>query len=56
MPGLIAAQALAQVGARLWAQWSQLLGCGSGLSCSTARGIFLGQGWKLCPLHWRVDS
>ena len=27
-----------------------------GLSCSTARGIFLDQGSNLCILHWQVDS
>ena len=27
-----------------------------GLSCSTARGIFLDQGSNPCPLHWQVDS
>ena len=26
------------------------------LSCSAARGIFLEQGLKLCPLHWQMDS
>ena len=26
------------------------------VSCSTARGIFLGQGSNLCLLHWQVDS
>ena len=28
----------------------------SGLSCSTARGIFPDHGQNLCPLHWQVDS
>ena len=27
-----------------------------GLSRSGARGVFPGQGMKLCPLHWQVDS
>ena len=27
-----------------------------GLSCSSASGIFLDQGWNPCPLHWQVDS
>ena len=27
-----------------------------GLSCSTARGIFLDEGLNPCPLHWQVDS
>ena len=27
-----------------------------GLSCSTARGIFLDQGSNLHPLHWQADS
>ena len=27
-----------------------------GLSCSSACGIFPGQGWSLCPLHWQADS
>ena len=27
-----------------------------GISCSTACGIFLGQGSNPCPLHWQVDS
>ena len=27
-----------------------------GLSCPEARGIFLGQGWNLCPVHGQVDS
>ena len=27
-----------------------------GLSCSVAHGIFLDQGWNLCPLHWQADS
>ena len=27
-----------------------------GLSCSTACGIFLDQGFNPCPLHWQVDS
>ena len=27
-----------------------------GLSCPEAHGIFLDQGWNLCPLLWRVDS
>ena len=26
-----------------------------GLSCPGACGVFLGQGWNLCPLHWQVD-
>ena len=26
------------------------------LSCSTAYGIFLNQGLKLCPLYWKADS
>ena len=26
-----------------------------GLSCPVACGVFLGQGWNLCPLHWQVD-
>ena len=26
------------------------------LSCPTACGIFLDQGWNLCPLHQQVDS
>ena len=26
------------------------------LGCSTARGIFLGQGLNTCPLHWQADS
>ena len=26
------------------------------LSCSTACGIFLGQGSNPCPLHWQADS
>ena len=26
------------------------------LSCSAACGIFPGQGWNLCLLHWQVDS
>lgn len=25
-------------------------------SCPEACGIFPNQGWKLCPLHWQVDS
>jgi len=27
-----------------------------GLSRSGARGVFPGQGMKLCPLHWQADS
>ena len=27
-----------------------------GPSCSTARGIFLDQGLKQCPLHYQADS
>ena len=27
-----------------------------GLWCFEACGIFLDQGWNLCPLHWQVDS
>ena len=27
-----------------------------GLSRPTARGTLLGQGWNLCPLHWRTES
>ena len=27
-----------------------------GLSCPVAYGIFLDQGWNLCPLRWQVDS
>ena len=27
-----------------------------GLSCPMTRGIFLGQGWNLYPLHWPADS
>ena len=26
------------------------------LSCPEARGIFPGQGWNRCPLHWQADS
>ena len=26
------------------------------LSCFVARGIFPGQGWNLCLLHWQADS
>ena len=26
------------------------------LSCPTAHGIFLDQGWNPCPLNWQVDS
>ena len=26
------------------------------LSCPAACGIFLDQGWNLCPLHWQADS
>ena len=28
----------------------------TGFSCPVACGIFLGQGWNLCPLRWQVDS
>ena len=27
-----------------------------GLSCSTACGIVLDQGWNLCLLHWQAGS
>ena len=27
-----------------------------GLSCPSARGIFLDQGLNPCPLHWQADS
>ena len=27
-----------------------------GLSCSVAWGIFPGQPWNSCPLHWQADS
>ena len=27
-----------------------------GLSCSATCGVFLDQGWYLCPLHWQIDS
>ena len=30
--------------------------CGKWFSCSTARGIFLDQGWNPCPLHCKADS
>ena len=26
------------------------------LRCSSACGVFLDQGWNLCPLHWQADS
>ena len=47
-----------------WAQKLQLLGSvvcvlsseAQGLSCPTAYGIFLDQGWNACSLHWQVDS
>ena len=26
------------------------------LSCPSACGIFLDEGWNPCPLHWQVDS
>ena len=29
---------------------------GLGFSCPAACGIFLDQGWNLCPLLWQVDS
>ena len=29
---------------------------GTGLSCSSACGIFLDQGSNPCPLHWQADS
>ena len=25
-------------------------------SCPEACGVFSGQGWSPCPLHWQVDS
>ena len=27
-----------------------------GLSCSTACGTFMDQGWNPCALHWQEDS
>ena len=39
---------------RLWSAGSVLVV--HGLSCLAARGIFLDQGWNLCPPHWKADS
>ena len=39
-----------------WALARELRGCGPGLSCSEARGIFPDQGLNPCHLHCRVDS
>ena len=39
-----------------WPLERRLSGCGDGISCSTARGIFLGQGSNPCLLHWQADS
>ena len=47
---------------RLWGTWSptvlahKLSSVAHGLSCSSARGIPLGQGWNLHLLHWQADS
>lgn len=40
-------------------QWLQRMGSAvvaHGLTCLVARGIFLDQGWDLCPLHWQANS
>ena len=34
----------------------RLSSCGTGPTCSVARGIFLDQEVSLCPLHWQADS
>ena len=39
---------------RLWSTGSIVVV--HGLSCSTACGILLDQGWNLCLLHWEVGS
>ena len=55
------AQASVVAAHRLTSRGSQVLGhssavVGHGLSCSTARGIFLDQGLNLCLLRWQADS
>ena len=39
-----------------WALEHRLSGCGHRLSCSTACGLFPGQGLNLCLLHSQADS
>ena len=37
-------------------EWTDSAAGAHELSCSTARGIFLGQGSDPCPLRWQADS
>ena len=39
-----------------WALECRFRGCGAQVSWSPACGIFLDQGWNLCPLHWQAES
>ena len=48
------AQASVAVPSVLWSADSIVMVYG--LSCSTTRGIFPGQGWNPCLLHWQADS
>ena len=50
---LIAVASLVEHGP--WGVWVSV-GVAHGLSCSTACGVFLGQGLNLCLLHWLADS
>ena len=54
------AQALGSQASAVAAHWLWAMGASvavaHGLSCSTARGIFLDQGSNPCPLHWQADS